>query len=434
MGGGAGKAIAGLLCNTEGDFEHSIILLESPKEQRYVQICRDAGIAVIFYDENNDSTVFEILSNADIVVINWWNHPAMSFFMNRVLAKIQNRWIFWFHINGCSYPYIPYQLLEEAQGILFTTNYSLENPLWSRTEKENISAKAGLVLGMGDFLPEKIAPKDNYSSEEIKVGYVGTVSYAKMHCDYLTYIERIQKEIPNVRFLFVGECDNSIETEIKQRNLQNIVECVGKVEDVYPFYRDMDVLLYLLNADNYGTTENVLLEAMAVGLPIIVYDNPIERNIIEDKVCGYVAHSEDEVIQIVKCMSSHEAVRESIGRSAREAVLHRYSLQENLQRYTKTLIDVLHKDKTIFPFPRAIGATSFEWFLSFTGKERDKFLFLAEEGNDCEKEEEMIKGLPKIYVGKNKSSVFHFQNYYTEDESLNRICQKIRIYLQEEEQ
>lgn len=433
LGGGAGKAIAGLICNTENArYTHSILLLQDPEDLKYIDICRKSHINLMVAHAENPLRTLNMLQAADAIVINWWGHPLMAGFLHDVLDKVQSRWIFWFHVNGRSYPYIPYRLIERADGILFTTKYSFENQLWTQAEREDIRHRAKVLYGMGEFIPDKLTPKNSYASDGICLGYVGTIAYSKMHCDYLHTVECIRKELPTSRFLLVGACDAAVSQGIKQKNLQNAVQCVGRVGDVYPFYRKMDVFLYLLNPDNYATTENVLLEAMALGLPIIVYNNPIERTIIEDGVNGYIVQDEEELIKRIKELSADEIKRAAIGCSAREHAIEKYSLQENINVYTSTIEKAMHKSKTPYSFSQALGDIPFEWFIHFTGADKKILELMSEKQILSESEAARAVTLPQIYSGESKGSVKHFLSCYSQDEKLIQIYRNLTSCKKEE--
>ena len=58
----------------------------------------------------------------------------------------------------------------------------------------------------------------------------------------------------------------------------------GFVENVVKLYEQMDVFGYPLNPNHFGTGEQALREAMFVGLPIVAFENPCEKEIIENGV------------------------------------------------------------------------------------------------------------------------------------------------------
>ena len=68
MGGGAGKAIAGLAinCNKIAGEEHKILLLESPQKLHYVEECKQSETEVIVCEEFYK--IGSYIEEADIVL------------------------------------------------------------------------------------------------------------------------------------------------------------------------------------------------------------------------------------------------------------------------------------------------------------------------------------------------------------------------------
>ncbi len=425
LGGGAGKAIAGILLNcSQQEYEHTLILLEQPQEQRYMEKCKDAGIPLLVWNQCDSERILSILISSDVVVINWWGHPLMNQFIVSMLSGIKTRWIYWFHVNGCHYPYISYSLTEQADRVFFTSSYSFDNLLWTEEERAAVKKKSSIIYGMGEFSPEKIKPKEEYALAEICFGYVGTVSYSKMHREYLHYVQKIKERLPGVSFLFVGECAPEILEEIKEMGLERTISCVGKVEDVYLYYKKMTLLLYLLNPENYGTTENVLLEAMAVGLPIIVLNHPVEQSIIKTGKNGYVAENEGKLMDIVCKLCKDENLCEKIGRSARTYVIENYSAKKNLEAYQTAIGQTMEKGKRNLRFHEILGDKPYEWFLSATGFEKGMFeeLLLLETSVSLEKQ---AIYLPEIYYHRKKGSPWHYLEYYN-DAGLRKLCEVLQ--------
>lgn len=429
MGGGAGKAIAGLICGADQmEWLHTVVLLEQPADTHHVDICKENGIDVILAETADKKRLTTLFQEADAIVINWWGHPLMPQFLIEHLSGVKGRILFWFHINGCSYPYIPYELAANGAEALFTTAYSLENPLWSRAERNQIRGTSTVIYGMGDFFPETILPKVDYHTDKLRIGYVGTVSYSKMNHRMLDYIEMLHQHIPRMEVTLAGECDAEIRNEVRKRQLEGIVRCTGKIEDIYSYYRSFDIFLYLLTPDCYGTTENVLLEAMAVGLPIIVLNNPVERNIIRNGENGYIVDREEELLNLVTELHSDTTMRQAAGSRARAYVCREYDACINRQRYLDVLLSVLEKPKTCYPFQDVMGASPYEWFRRFTGKNQTNFLRLcAGEGGFDQELNIWVDELAPIYTGTHKSSISHFLEYYPDDKQLRKISSEIEM-------
>lgn len=131
-------------------------------------------------------------------------------------------------------------------------------------------------------------------------------NYAKMNPDILMYYKKVIKHFKNVKIIMLGEPSEKFLGDIKKNDLNEYFIFPGFVDNVIDFCRDMDVFAYLLTENSYATTENSLIEAMSVGLPIVVLDNPVERSIIKDKINGRIVKSPEEFISVLEWLRCDE--------------------------------------------------------------------------------------------------------------------------------
>lgn len=372
MGGGAGKAIAGLLshCARQKDIEQKLLVLETPEKPKYVQSLEQDRLEIIMGESYDLNFLAEW---ADVIVVSWWDHPLMSrLFMD--LSEIKCRLALWTHINGCSYPYLPFVFANLPDMLFVTTRFTLDNPLWSMTEREEVRKKSQLISGMGDFAPKDITPKKDYQVHgKFTVGYVGTLNYAKLHKEYLVWCQAAINKIPNIHFLIVGDQEENLRNEVCEMGLSNYFSFTGYVDNVYEQYHQMDVMGYLLNEDNYGTTENVILEAMAVGLPVITCKNAPESYILQDDFNGYLVNKPEEYAECLGRLYCSRELRQRIGTTARDYVIQNYSITDTTDKFQDSLYHMMLLPPTKHDFKRVMGTTVFEWFKTFTGSDKSFF-------------------------------------------------------------
>lgn len=420
MGGGVGKATMGLAveCARNKEIKQKILLLERPEKMMHLEKCLETDIEIIYADDKK-ADIPQIIFWADVVVINWWNHPLMSGF---VAEKLKNkcRCVMWSHINGCSYSYLPYELVSIPEKLLITTAYSLENPLWTEQQRAEIKQKTHLISGIGNFKPIDVTAKGDYKiKDKFVVGYAGTINYAKMNPDYFEYCRKLADKIKDVQFLIVGDVDPEIRSDIKKYGLEDYVVFTGYVTDVYSFYKKMDVMAYLLNKENYATTENVILEAMAAGVPVITLNNGPERNIIKNKITGIIINDKEEFVNETLKLKEDISYRKKIGITGRKYVIDNYSSEKNSFNFINILKSVAETDKKTYDFSEALGSVPYEWFCSCTGK--DKKIF-EEIDNLTDNELKLfLDSAAPIYKVQTKSSIIHFSKYYPEDKKLDRL-------------
>ena len=101
------------------------------------------------------------------------------------------------------------------------------------------------------------------------------------------------------------------------------VRFLGRIGDMAPVYRDADLLV--LTSDHEGTP-NVVMEAMACGIPVVSTDAGDAHAIIGSGRGGFCARSEDELAARVEALVRDERLRDSMGHEARQTALGSFSV------------------------------------------------------------------------------------------------------------
>lgn len=413
-----GKAISGICVSSSKVYQTSIVLLEEPSDCFYVNQARKNGISVYVMPEYNQ--LDKLISMVDIVIINWWGHPLMIRFLQNFPQKLC-RCIIWNHVNGCTYPYLSFSFLSKFSRIMFTSSYSYSNNLWSKYERERIIDSSAVVYGMGHFIPLDIKPKADYShGERFIIGYVGTIDYAKINRDFLDYYEEIIKTMPDVRVCMLGDVSDEIKAEIEVRNLAAYFELPGHVDDIEEYIYQFDVFAYLLTPDNYATTENALLEAMAYGIPIVVLDNELEKHIIKNNVNGYVVSDVNEFRERIAFLYDVQNA-ERIGRSARKFVIKEYSADKNVARYDAICQSALSENKKIYAFTDILGNDGYEAFAYFSQPAGNIITEMVRNNSS-----DVLEKINPIFYSANKGSLYQYLRYYQDDERLRKMVDFFR--------
>ncbi|MFZ5945148.1 MAG: glycosyltransferase family 4 protein [Bacillota bacterium] len=106
----------------------------------------------------------------------------------------------------------------------------------------------------------------------------------------------IKSKYPSVRFMLLGPTDTNPSaiplTEVKKWEEEGIIEYLGKKIDVRPYIKNCSV--YVLPSYREGTPRSVL-EAMAMGRPIITTDTPGCRETVTDGDNGFLVPVKDYV-------------------------------------------------------------------------------------------------------------------------------------------
>jgi hypothetical protein len=229
-------------------------------------------------------------------------------------------------------------------------------------------------------------------------------------------------KIPGFKVKMIGETNNRtvLEKQCESLGKTGILEFRGYQENVAAELAAINVLAYLLNPGHYGTNENALLEAMAMGIVPVVLDNPAERQIVADRQTGLIVRSPAEFAAAVQWLSTNPDERRKIGRRAAQSVRSRFSIEAIETSFNIHYRHLLAVEKGEINFTEIFGSTPAMWFLSC---QRGKEIF-ADDGSI---HQQLDKPLVHGMFEKNKGSVFHFSRYFPEDKILKQWAKNLKL-------
>lgn len=135
---------------------------------------------------------------------------------------------------------------------------------------------------------------------------------------------------PSARWHIVGPDEGEatkVETAILKRNLTQVMKWEGAMDPSCTLMRMQEASIYVLPAvqEPFGMTA---LEAMAIGLPVVVTEScglaPVVRENHAGIVCG---DSQQEVTEAIDTLLRNPNLRIAMGANARKAVENQYSMQ-----------------------------------------------------------------------------------------------------------
>lgn len=399
MGGGIGSAYAGLgACGQD----QSILLLEPPKDHDSLNRVKKAGFRILL--GLRPSEIEDELREADIVLFDWYHHPAMTRFLYE-LPEIPIRSILWCHVRGDFFPHVQANFLRKFDQILFTTPLSMQLPQVRCMGEEYLQECCHVVYGLND-LTRFSRVERRRMDRPFTVGYVGTLNFFKLHPQFAEFCAAV--EISDVRFLIVGapSTKEEILTAAGRLGIADRLQFYGQCNHVEQVLAEMDVFGYPLNPQHSGTTENALLEAMASGLPAIALEQCAEKAIIQNGVTGFLVHSKEEYGTAIKRLYEDPDMRERFGRQARADILERFDIQKNRERFTAACQAALRTDKHTHQFKDFFAGTPADWFLSCVEDEREYFV------ENCAQKASLF------FHELTKGSPIHYHSYFPDDERL----------------
>ena len=107
-----------------------------------------------------------------------------------------------------------------------------------------------------------------YNDEIFKFITIGRLVPLKGHKYLIEAFSRVKREVPNSKLFIIGDgpIKDQLKMMIQKKNLENDIFLLGLRENPFKFLANSDVFVF---SSLYEGFPNVLLEAMACGLPII---------------------------------------------------------------------------------------------------------------------------------------------------------------------
>ena len=149
--------------------------------------------------------------------------------------------------------------------------------------------------------------------------------------------------MPNIEFVLVGDgpLRQELENEASALGLGPFAIFLGDRRDIPAVLASIDVAVLTSDSESLS---NVILEAMAAGLPAVAYDVGGNSELLRDQR-GVLVPVGDETAfaDAVQNLLADSARREQLGRSARQFAQENFSLDRVRQRYVDLYVTRLQK-------------------------------------------------------------------------------------------
>src|SRR5919202_2837360 len=311
--GGSGRALVATAKYSSqlGSFQHRVVSL-APASPDAIEMAKAAGLSVV--NVTDRKTVLSEMENADIVHLHFWNNPQMYEFLHSELPAM--RLLIWFHVAGDKPPQIiTKELVDYSDFALACSPYTYEHPVFQNLSAEVRLKKTGMVYGAADF--ERVSDIQPRHHDTFNVGYIGHISFAKMHPNYVPMSAQI--DIPNVRFIVCGGgIQDYLQQQAQELGVAEQFDFRGHVEDIKSVIELLDVYGYPLCEDTYAASELNLQEVMYAGIPPVVFPYGGVKRLVINNYTGLIVHSELEYKQAIEYLYHHPEERRRLSRNAKE--------------------------------------------------------------------------------------------------------------------
>lgn len=180
--------------------------------------------------------------------------------------------------------------------------------------------------------------------ETLRVGMVARMNARyKNHSGFLRVAKRIHQRMPNVEFVLAGDgpLRVELEREAQTSGLGDRVIFLGDRRDIPAVMASLDVAVLTSDSESLS---NVILEAMAGGLPVVAYGVGGNVELINE-TRGELVSAGDEVgfAAAVERLLSAPALRAELGKNARKFTEENFSLDHVRARYEACYQALLEK-------------------------------------------------------------------------------------------
>ncbi len=403
LGGGVGTVLINWAISDKKN-KHSFMCLGYNYET-VINRCADNNIELDIHVSHGNVVERIISDQPDVVVLHYWNHPLLVEFL--VQAELPPcRLVVYSHIAGMSAPYvIPDKLYEYADEFIYSSISSK-----GASDLNTIMSTGGVER------LENLKKEDHVGFNVI---YIGTLDFAKLRHDFVDICHGIIKRT-NSDIIVCGEGDSEYEIRgrVKELGLENRFKFTGLVEDIAPYLKVSDVLLYPLTDSHYGTGEQVIGEAMICGTIPVVFNNPCEASLVDNLKTGMVVENTKACIEAVVELKNNPLLRTRLLTAAKKSAKEMYSQELFISKWDSVFGKVLEKTKRRRYWETwrsySLGMTI---FLESLGNEGRAFRNQIEA--DIEVEDLLKSSLQ--WKSKSKGSIYQYLKHFPEDEYLNKL-------------
>ncbi|MBU0491489.1 MAG: glycosyltransferase family 4 protein [Chloroflexi bacterium] len=359
------------------------------------------------------------MTQADIVVVHFWNNPALYEFLRDELPAMHL--VIWLKIFGGHAPQVvPRSLHGFADTIVAASPGTLSLPGFVEQQRD-----LPMVYGIADF--ERLNAFSRQAHTGFNVGYIGAVSPAKIHPAFVAMSAAVN--LPAARFIVCGTGgEQSLAQQAQAIGAAERFEFRGYVENIRVELERFDVFGYPLCAETYAASEKALQEAMWVGIPPVVFPYGGIRYLVQDGVTGLVVHSEQAYTRAIERLYHAPAERRRLGANAREYARATFDPLRAVRQFDAVYATLMQQPKRTLRWPDD-GKTPAEWFVAALGDQGAPFA-RSLQGNDPGAEAEIAQASDLLFSG--EGGIVHYRNTYPDDPYLRfwtglTLCQRGQI-------
>lgn len=189
--------------------------------------------------------------------------------------------------------------------------------------------------------PDSKTPR---SSSEIKtnlkIGFVGRLSSLKNPVRFIETAHILLDSYPNLLFYIIGDGEMRSECEkvVDQYKRKENIKFLGFTKEPQRLMKELDVLVISSNSEG---TPLVLLEAMAMGLPVVSTRVGAIPNVIDNEHNGLLSDelSAKSLATQIKKLVDDSALYNKISQNGYKTILEKFNYDKNITDYMSVVVN-----------------------------------------------------------------------------------------------
>ena len=180
-----------------------------------------------------------------------------------------------------------------------------------------------------------------FDEDVLNVVFVGRINHRKGLDIFLRALHQVKETVPRVKAWVVGTGDVETYRQLADDlGVRNRVEFLGEKENPFPEMKQADIFVVPSRSEGFP---NVLLEAMALGRPVLAANCETGPNEILDGMNGRLFPVEDAgaLARHIEDLSWREDTRREMGARAQETVRRDFRLERQLAKMEDILLQAV---------------------------------------------------------------------------------------------
>jgi len=280
---------------------------------------RKEKIDLVFLQGTTEKIILTPIFKIFRLPVIWLEHGPFFAFPKTILVRVCYKWA-----------------SQLAEKIITVSKDSQKN-----LEKNGI--KNPICIWIGRDL--KRFKKKTRIGENKVIGFCGAICWEKGIRDFLEVAFVIKEKMKNVKFLLVGDGPqlNWAKEAVKVLGMEKNFVFPGWQKNVRSYLEKMDIFLFPTH--HLEGLPAAVLEAMAMGVPVVARDIGGNRELVVHGKTGYLFKDEtpEEVAEIIVNLLKDGKKRRAMGRAARERVEKYFSEERWIKKLHKVFEEVARK-------------------------------------------------------------------------------------------